>query len=139
MQRNEMCYTYTTVLEHVRLKSLIDVLLCKLHYGWNRLPTRSKHVSFFGIYYRQIRCQQTFDTLFWICFVILSKETLASVRVMNHVHSVTFLHRYIVSVDNKFRKNLRALNAWAVDFNRNAVYICVMVGRLLVVSVWLNL
>ena len=23
---------------------------------------------------------------------------------MNHVHSVTFLHRYIVSVDNKFRK-----------------------------------
>jgi hypothetical protein len=30
--------------------------------------------------------------------------TLASARVMNHVHSVTFLHRYIVSVDNKFRK-----------------------------------
>ena len=30
------------------------------------------------------------------CCVILSKETLiASVRVMNHVHSVTFLHRYI--------------------------------------------
>jgi hypothetical protein len=23
---------------------------------------------------------------------------------MNHVHFVTFLHRYIVSVDNKFRK-----------------------------------
>jgi hypothetical protein len=23
---------------------------------------------------------------------------------MNHVHSVIFLHRYIVSVDNKFRK-----------------------------------
>ena len=23
---------------------------------------------------------------------------------MNHVHSVAFLHRYIVSVDNKFRK-----------------------------------
>ena len=43
---------------------------------------------------------------------------------MNHVHSVTFLRRYIVSVDNKFRKNLSALKAWAVDFhrNRNAVY-----------------
>jgi hypothetical protein len=40
------------------------------------------------------------------------------------VHSVTFLHRYIVSVDNKFQKNLPALKAWAVDFhrNRNAVY-----------------
>jgi hypothetical protein len=47
------------------------------------------------------------------CCVILSKETLiASVRVMNHVHSVTFLHRYIVSVDNKFWKTLKAL---AVD------------------------
>ena len=46
-----------------------------------------------------------FDTPFWICCVILSKETLASVKVMNHVHSVTFLHRYIVSVDNKFRKS----------------------------------
>jgi hypothetical protein len=45
-----------------------------------------------------------FDTPFWICCIILSKETLASVRVMNHVHSVTFLHRYIVSVVNKFRK-----------------------------------
>ena len=59
------------------------------------------------------------------CCVILSKETLiASIRVMNHVHSVTFLHIYIVSVDNKFRKNLPALKALAVDFhrNRNAVY-----------------
>jgi hypothetical protein len=27
-----------------------------------------------------------FDTPFWICCVILSKETLASVRIMNHVH-----------------------------------------------------
>ena len=35
---------------------------------------------------------------------MLSKETLASARVMNHVHYVTFLHRYIVSVDNTFRK-----------------------------------
>ena len=34
------------------------------------------------------------------CCVILSKETLiASVRVMNHVHSVTFFY-----TDNKFRK-----------------------------------
>jgi hypothetical protein len=43
---------------------------------------------------------------------------------MNHVHFVTLLHRYIVSVYNKFRKNLPALKAWAVDFhrNRNAVY-----------------
>ena len=32
------------------------------------------------------------------------KKTLASARVVNHVHSVTFLHRYMVSVDNKFRK-----------------------------------
>jgi hypothetical protein len=32
----------------VRLKSLIDVLFCKLHYGFggNRLPTLSKQVSF---------------------------------------------------------------------------------------------
>ena len=53
------------------------------------------------------------------CCVILSKETLiASVRVMNHVHSAIFLHRYIVSVDNKFRKTLKAL---AVDFHRNVM------------------
>ena len=38
-----------TVYEHVRLKSLIDVLICKLHYGFggNRLPTLSKQASFF--------------------------------------------------------------------------------------------
>jgi hypothetical protein len=46
-----------------------------------------------------------FDTPFWLCCVILSKETLASARVMNHVHSVTFFHRYIVSVDNRFPKS----------------------------------
>jgi hypothetical protein len=37
-------------------------------------------------------------------FLLKTKETLAFVRVMNHVHSVTFLHRYIISIDNKFRK-----------------------------------
>jgi hypothetical protein len=47
------------------------------------------------------------------CCVILSKETLiASVRVMNHVHSVTFLHRYIVFVDNKFRKTCLLWKRW---------------------------
>ena len=51
-----------------------------------------------------VTTEQTFDTPFWICCVILSKVTLASVRVMTHVHSATFLHRYIVSFDNKFRK-----------------------------------
>ena len=37
-----------TVKEPVRLKSLIDVLFCKLHYGFggNRLSTLSKQVSF---------------------------------------------------------------------------------------------
>ena len=37
-----------TVYEPVHLKSLIDVLFCKLHYGFggNRLPTFSKQVSF---------------------------------------------------------------------------------------------
>jgi hypothetical protein len=65
---------------------------CKYSLNWK--PFRHKEmVATTNIY-----------TSFWICCVILSKETLASVRVMNHVHSVTFLHRYIVSVDNKFRK-----------------------------------
>ena len=37
-----------TVLEPVRMTSLIDVLICKLHYGFggNRLPTFSKQESF---------------------------------------------------------------------------------------------
>ena len=37
-----------TAQERVRLKSLIDVLFCKLHYGFggNRLSTLSKQVSF---------------------------------------------------------------------------------------------
>ena len=85
---------------------------CKYSLNWK--PFRHKEmVATTNIY-----------TSFWICCVILSKETLASVRVMNHVHSVTFLHRYIISVDNKFRKTSPALKALAVDFhlNRNAVY-----------------
>ena len=41
--------TFTfTVQEPVRLQSLIDVLFCKLHYGFgeNRLPMHSKQASF---------------------------------------------------------------------------------------------
>ena len=45
------------------------------------------------------------------CCVILSKETLiASVRVMNHVHSVTFLHRYICDVHGHIDNLWRVLN-----------------------------
>ena len=70
---------------------------CKYSLNWK--PFRHKEMEFLPFL-----VVKPFDTPFWICCVILSKETLASVRVMNHVHSVTFLHRYIVSVDNKFRK-----------------------------------
>jgi len=31
---------------------------------------------------------------------------------MNHVHSVAFLHRYIVSADNKFRKTYLLWKHW---------------------------
>jgi hypothetical protein len=39
---------FLVVTTNMRLKSLIDVLFCKLHYGFgeNRLPMLSKQVSF---------------------------------------------------------------------------------------------
>ena len=60
---------------------------CKYSLNWK--PFRHKEMEFLPFL--------VITTNVWYC-VILSKKTLASIRVMNRVHSVTFLHRYIMFI-----------------------------------------